>query len=138
MGNRRARLPETREQRHTRTSAQNGGISQREILSIIVCLRGQRQSALQELSALRLSLLQNETVEGIRALQRLCSGLLAMDQLVELVKVAASDEHARELAIADALRARTIEEVLPLLAAARHDLPGAEEVLRSFVEEPDR
>ncbi|HWO20492.1 MAG TPA: hypothetical protein VNO30_17100 [Kofleriaceae bacterium] len=113
-------------------------MSQRELLSIIVCLRGQRQSVLQELSALRLSLLQNDTEEGIRAFRELCSVLLAMEQLVEVAKLAAGDEHARELAVAEDLRTRTLEESVPLLTAARHDLPGAAEALRSFIEDPDR
>jgi hypothetical protein len=124
------------EQPPTRTSALSGGTSQHDILSIIVCLRSQRQSALQDLSALRLSLLVNDPEEGIRAFQRLCSVLLAMEQLVELAKLAAGDEHVGELAIADDLYARTFADVMPFLAAARHDLPGAEEVLRAFLEVP--
>jgi hypothetical protein len=104
------------------------------MLAALACLRVQRQCALQDGSALRVSLLRNDAVEGIHALERLCLGLLVIDQLVQLVELAAGDELARQLATAHDRRARTIREVFPLLAAARHDLPGAPEVIRSFVE----
>jgi hypothetical protein len=105
----------------------------RSILATIACLRGQRQSALQDWSSLRVSLLRNDTIAGLHALERLCLGLVVIDQLVELVRLAAGGEHPRELAVAHELRSRTVKEVLPLMAAARHDLPGAVDVLRSFL-----
>jgi hypothetical protein len=106
----------------------------RSILETIACLRGQRQSVLQDWSALSLSLLQNDTVAGLRALKRMCHGLFIIEQLVKIVRHVAGSGYGRELAIADELRSRTVQQVLPLLAAARHDLPGAPEVIRSFLE----
>jgi len=106
----------------------------RSILATIACLRGQRQRVLQDRSALSLSLLRSNTAEGLHALERLCLGLLVIDQLVDLVGLAVGSKSGRELAIAHDLRSRTIEEVLPLIATARHDLPGASEVILSFLE----
>jgi hypothetical protein len=121
-------------QLHTRAPAEQRGTLYRAIRATLACLRVQRQSVLRDWSTLRLSLLQNDTAEGIHALERLCLGLLVIGQLVELVKLAAGDEHEQQLAIAHDLRSRTVKQVLPLLAAARHDLPGAPEVIRSFLE----
>jgi hypothetical protein len=127
-------------QLHTHSRSENRERLRRSIVATIACLRSQRQIALLDRSALRLSLLRHDTAEGLHALERLCLGLLVIDQLVELVGLAAGNGHERQLAIARDLRSRTVKEVLPVLAAARHDLPGAPEVIRSFLEmsaEPD-
>lgn len=110
------------------------GSAHRSILATIASLRGQRQSVLEDWSSLSLCLLRNDTATGLRALKRLCHGLFIIEQLVEIVRHAAGSGHGRELAIANELRSRTVQQVLPLLAAARHDLPGAPEVVRSFLE----
>ena len=98
------------------------------------CLRCQCQAVLQDSSALGASLLRRDHVEGLHALERLCLGLFVIDQLITLLSVSTGAGPGEALERAKALRARTIQRVLPGLAAAHHDLPGAPEVMRSFLE----
>ena len=123
-------------QLHTRAPIETMGSPNQPIFMTIACLRVQRQGVLRDWSTLRVSLLRSDIAEGLHALERICLGLIVIDQLVELVRLAAGDGRDRMLTIAEDLRSRTVDDVLPLLFAARHDLPGALEVIRSFVELP--
>src|SRR5688572_22312489 len=107
---------------HINAPADEGRMPYRSILSTMACLRSQRQIVLRDWSTLSLSLLRNDITQGLHALERLCQGLLVIEQLVELVRLAAVNVHERQLAVAHDLRSRTVREVLPLIAAARHDL----------------
>jgi hypothetical protein len=77
-------------------------------------------------------MLRNDTREGIGSLERLCLGLVVLDQLVEFVRFAAGD-HQHEFTVAYELRASTVRDVLPVLTAARYDLPGAVDVIAALL-----
>src|SRR5215208_3253431 len=96
-------------------------------LTLIICLHQQYKRVTRGMNELAFFVERRDAAGSLHTLERVCVSLMIADELRGLVF------HVDELESARQLREMLLVEVVPELAAARQDLPGAAKVVRSIL-----